>query len=106
MSVSFLAFVAIVIVGISSVCVDDDVVVGVVFVVVSFVLGFFASFWLDSFVLGFVLASLVLLPFCNVCKSFLSCPILRSLVLISSSCKKNKTYKNKWKRIQKINIYA
>lgn len=92
MSVSFLAFVAIVIVGIPSVCVDDDVVV-VLVVVVSFVLGFFASFWLDSFVLGFVLASLVLLPFCNVCKSFLSCPILRSLVLISSSCKKTYTTK-------------
>lgn len=71
MSVSFLAVVAIVIV--------------VVVAVAVFVVGFL-SFWLDSFVLGFVLASQCFLPFCSVCKSFCSCPILRSLVLISSSC--------------------
>lgn len=61
-----------------------------------FVVGFF-GFWPVSlgFVLGFVVAGILASFFlcflgpCNANKSFLSCPILRSLVLISSSYKFN-----------------
>lgn len=42
---------------------------------------------------------LVFLEFCNVCKSFFNCPILRSLVLISSSCVWNDERREKQKII-------